>query len=610
MALTVTPLAGSYTTGDPATAPVEINNFTPSNNSLLVLVIACSYDIDEQFETDVSGGGLTWTLRSRSSSDNVVFSYYGGFVEIWTAEVATGSLINDLEVAKDPSAFYTSAFYEFAAQVIEVTGYDTATPIDETVSGSVSNNHTGSFSLTLTDYSSDNAVIAVAYANGYETGKITTGTGWTTIFSETGSSGYYGGHQHAQYKNGLSSTSVTWDNFDLNDSISGYVQSGDTAAIEINAAASFSTAVGAASGTGAASAVGVGLFSAAGAASGAGAASAAGVGINDADAAASGTGEALAVGAATADSDGASSGVGEALGVGAATADADGASEGVGDAAATGAATADSDGASSGAGEALGVGTAVEVADGAADGTSTAEAVGASTADADGASSGVGEALAVGAATADAVAESSGAGEALAVGAATADADGDASGVGEALAEGEELNSGDTVGSADGVGEALAVGASVAASVGSAVASGELDGRSNYKPPRSESGGAGFLAGTGRYAKVGGEVERVVLRSKPARLYLSTTVGLPWQDYVEPIEVVGSHCTIPVLRGASNNVSIRFSPARVSFDDSKEVGEIVKMIKAAQAAPKKSAIEMRLEALERQMKAFLKGTGS
>jgi len=215
--------------------------------------------------------------------------------------------------------------------------------------------------------------------------------------------------------------------------------------------------VGAGSGAGAAAAVGTGIAPAVGSAAGAGAAAAVGVGAVAATGSGAGTGSAAAVGSATTNAVGAGSGTGNATGL---------ADSGV------------ALGAASGTGRASGVGVALFISVGGASGTGAAAAVGRATDAAVGAGAGSGAASAAGQSTFNAVGAASGTGAAATVGQSTAAAVGSGAGAGAAAAVGA-LGAAGSVGSAAGAGTAAAISRVTVAAIGSAAGIGAAAGASS-----------------------------------------------------------------------------------------------------------------------------------
>lgn len=239
-----------------------------------------------------------------------------------------------------------------------------------------------------------------------------------------------------------------------------------------------------------------------GAASGSGTATAVGASTAASQGASSGSATVTAVGASTARSSASVAGSGAATAVGASTAASVGSAAGSGAATAVGASTARSAGTSAGSGAATAVGASTAVSVGSAAGSSTVTAVGASTAASVGSSTGSGTATAK--SISSAVGSSAGTGSATAVGIATALGVGSAAGTETVTAVGAATDV--SVGSSTGSSTASAVGASSATGIGASAGSGAATaiGAATASGVGSSAGHATAAAFTGIVAQANG----------------------------------------------------------------------------------------------------------
>lgn len=181
--------AGSFGTGTFTT-----NSFTPSNNSVLVVILLIDTN-NQSIDTSLtlSGGGLTWTRR--------VFAEQG-FVScsIWTAEVVSAaSMTLSVDCGSLNIDRYTVCAYD-------ETGYVAGDPVG--ASGTRSGTTGGApwtYSLSAAlDAGSETFSGAITTVGA---GSVTVGTGWTGLFTtDTG--------MKTQVLHGTVTSTVTYDNVD------------------------------------------------------------------------------------------------------------------------------------------------------------------------------------------------------------------------------------------------------------------------------------------------------------------------------------------------------------------------------------------------------------
>jgi hypothetical protein len=156
MALSITSRGTATSVGD----PVTISAFTPNDASLLVLCVSCG-PFDAATDISVSGGSLTWTKRAAYPASPGAFEVIS---QIWTAPVSTGASMT-VEVTDVPGDAQ-----RFSASVVDVTGYDTSTPIGITA-GDNNGGRSGSYSLSLGGTTAaDSAVFACGTVDNDITG--------------------------------------------------------------------------------------------------------------------------------------------------------------------------------------------------------------------------------------------------------------------------------------------------------------------------------------------------------------------------------------------------------------------------------------------------------
>jgi hypothetical protein len=174
--------------------------------SALVLVIASgnannNAAIRPTSFTLANSAGLTMT-QVVTTGDPVQWGYG---IRVWRMET-TGAVSSTFTVG----ATVTHQIEMWDVAVIAYTGYDTATPIGGTATGTDANG-TGSATITLSasPASGDEAIGAVSGVVNSGAPAVTHGTGWSEI-GESTQSGW--GYFEYQSRTGSTSTSVLWDN--------------------------------------------------------------------------------------------------------------------------------------------------------------------------------------------------------------------------------------------------------------------------------------------------------------------------------------------------------------------------------------------------------------
>ncbi len=176
--------------------------FTPSDNSLLIVVVFVSINsgvTNPDTTITCAGGGLTWTRRANIGSD----SSWACGMAVFTAPVVTGA---SMQITLDCGSMNV---YVYAAQVFEETGYDTSTPTGATATDAAFGPD-GADSLTLSGApASGSEVFGFLSNDPSDVGTIATteGTGWTELYDNY-TSGAFG--LESQVRGGSTSTSVPW----------------------------------------------------------------------------------------------------------------------------------------------------------------------------------------------------------------------------------------------------------------------------------------------------------------------------------------------------------------------------------------------------------------
>lgn len=209
-------------------------SFTPSNNSLVVVVFAAWNECRGPDPTNlagvtISGGSLTWTavdaFQSNAEGNCSVYT------KIWTAPVTNGAsmaitITHPLNTPDAPEGALMNVF--------DVTGYDTSDPIGTQISGT----NVGADSVTLTlpeAPASDSIVLSYASAiiSGFGAMVSTPGTGWTEQYDLSYATN---DHLQTQTRTGSVSPSVTWNDIGTGPGGDPYGVTSTAGAFEIQAA--------------------------------------------------------------------------------------------------------------------------------------------------------------------------------------------------------------------------------------------------------------------------------------------------------------------------------------------------------------------------------------
>jgi hypothetical protein len=188
---------------------VDFDAFTPSANSIVVVVMGCIND-GGRVDTGglaVTGGGLTWT---RQLQVGVEASGWSQTFEVWTAPVGSSPPSVALNVAGAIASGSYAAHVHVNA--FDFTGYDTSSPIGTKKIVSGAGTEYGAYSMTLDAApASSSIVLAGRYCStsGGNPTNATVGSGWTELYDYgTDTSGQ--GDLQTQERTGSTSTSVAW----------------------------------------------------------------------------------------------------------------------------------------------------------------------------------------------------------------------------------------------------------------------------------------------------------------------------------------------------------------------------------------------------------------
>ncbi len=179
-------------------------SFTPSNNSLLVVVCMAVGNSDSGMRgTDLSisnTGGWTFTSR-KASTGSAGWSYA---VRIWTAPVTTGASMT-VTCSTGVGSIGGNAYI----YVADYTGYDTGTPVGVDGAASIGAGADGaqSFTLSGSPCSGGEVIAALVGAVGSGTVNVTEGSGWTELADAPLLDQ---SRNQVQIRTGSTSTSVAW----------------------------------------------------------------------------------------------------------------------------------------------------------------------------------------------------------------------------------------------------------------------------------------------------------------------------------------------------------------------------------------------------------------
>ncbi len=143
-------------------------SFTPSDSSL-VMVIAGGTKHDAGSISISDSESLTWTLQANHLNANWQATNY-----IWTTEIVTG-----VSMTVTTNNFNAS---NTKIQIVEITGYDTTTPVNLTHSDGAGNNtRTGAYSGSLGGTSASDSMVIGVFSGVSGVDDLDTGSGWTEI---------------------------------------------------------------------------------------------------------------------------------------------------------------------------------------------------------------------------------------------------------------------------------------------------------------------------------------------------------------------------------------------------------------------------------------------
>lgn len=207
---------------------VTTTSLTPPSNSLLVVSVLVVNNQSSGTLT-VSGGGLTWTRQKTFTSPNTP-SGYTYKQEVWTAQVTTGA---PMTITVDGTGTSGTDPARVTVQAVAFTGYNTASPIGGTASGSSLGDAAATITLSSAPVASSIVFATRGTAdNATVNSSATPGPGWTEVYDQATSAGY--GDLQTMVRTNSTSTSVTWSN--MADSTSASLWESSAFALEIKAA--------------------------------------------------------------------------------------------------------------------------------------------------------------------------------------------------------------------------------------------------------------------------------------------------------------------------------------------------------------------------------------
>lgn len=185
--------AGAYTSA----------SFTPSNNSLLVVIGFAMEQADNGLEgtslTITDSAGLTWTSRAATTT-SPAWSYG---IRIWTAPVTTGvSMTVSIDAGASSIEFYKLHISDYTSNTTS------AIPGTGTIVGSDADGD-GAATITLSSAPATSSEVIAACLTGLAStsGTVTPGAGWTEVDEQVGASW---GIFQVQVRTGSTSTAVDW----------------------------------------------------------------------------------------------------------------------------------------------------------------------------------------------------------------------------------------------------------------------------------------------------------------------------------------------------------------------------------------------------------------
>lgn len=210
---------------------VTTASFTLSSNCIAVVVIGAVGNgaTINTANSSLTTSGLTWTKRTNIQENGV--GGYNHIIEIWTAEVTSGGSFTVNWVNSTAAGDNGVTIH-----VVDITGYDTGSPIGATAAASMADDGAQSITLSGTP-ATDSIVFAARIAESTDTTEITAteGTDWTEIYDGNGDSPSGYASVQSQYRTGLGSTTVPWQDVSSAGSIYASLMAG--AAVEIKMAA-------------------------------------------------------------------------------------------------------------------------------------------------------------------------------------------------------------------------------------------------------------------------------------------------------------------------------------------------------------------------------------
>ena len=177
MALALTSRATAKNATDNPNPDVTTGSFTPSDSSILAVLVVCqNHDVGVTTSPTVSGGSLTYTSRAKARDTGS----YTMWAELWTAPVATGA---SMTVTVDNTA---NGFGAVSVAVVDLTGYDTSTPTGVNLQA-LTGSRSGTYSPALSGTSAADSIVLIA--GGTDVGTATKHASWTDIFTSNAAAG-------------------------------------------------------------------------------------------------------------------------------------------------------------------------------------------------------------------------------------------------------------------------------------------------------------------------------------------------------------------------------------------------------------------------------------
>lgn len=210
----ITPHVSDFLTDD-GSGPVDLTStsFTPVANALLVAAVSVIKDgTSPEDALTVTGGGLSWTRRKAVSEAGTGVT---STIEIWTAPVGSSPSSMTINVAGPAQ---TSAAHG-SIQAFSFEGYDTASPVGATASGTALGQVAASITLDASPATTSYVVAARAFFDAAtNNGGTAPGGNYFEIFDRADGNG--AGCQAVMYRTASTSTSVDWDDIAEGGSVS------------------------------------------------------------------------------------------------------------------------------------------------------------------------------------------------------------------------------------------------------------------------------------------------------------------------------------------------------------------------------------------------------